>query len=105
MDNKTVFTTNCWEFTVNSFALSDFYSEANTLAYLDSSLEYILGPKSDVIKLYQILIDQYKCGIQYQGLLQCNCPNLNNYLDIVFQFNMEYIILTPKQYFLEVFFI
>lgn len=101
--NKTIVTTKCWEFTVNSYAFADSYFKTSTLAYLDSSLEYILGPKSDVVKLYQILIEQFHCGIQYEGLLQCNCPNLNSYNDIVFQFNLEYIILTPKQYFLEVF--
>ena len=100
--NQTIHTTGCWEFTVNSYALNDFHFSTSTPGYLDSSLEYILGPKQQVIYLQQILISEYQCGFQSQGYLQCNCPDLSAYMDIVFQFNYKYIVLTPKQYFFEV---
>lgn len=100
--NQTIYTTGCWEFTVNSFSLSDSHFSTSTPGYLDSSLEYILGPKQQIIYLQQILISEYHCGFQSQGFLQCNCPDLSAYLDIVFQFNFKYIVLTPKQYFYEV---
>ena len=91
-----------WKIGVSGIIIDNRSYSIDQFALIDSSATLIYGPKSIITAIFQDFIALYGCGFEIQGLISCECNNLDRFSNITFILAENFLTLSPANYFLKV---